>query len=65
MSSLGQLEMTFGRNITPEEMIASVEAVTVEDLHRMANEVFQPEMISMTVLGELDDFKIERSDLEF
>ena len=46
-------------------MIASVEAVTVEDLHRMANEVFQPEMISMTVLGELDDFKIERSDLEF
>jgi predicted Zn-dependent peptidase len=40
MSSLAHSEMTFGRNMTPEEVIDAVEAVTVEDLQRMANDIF-------------------------
>lgn len=64
MSSLAQLEMTFGRHITPEEVIAAVEAVTVEDIHRMANEIFGREQLSVTVLGELDGFNLKRADLE-
>lgn len=64
MSSLAQLEMTFGRNMTPEEVIAAVDAVTVADVHRMAVEIFEPDQLSVTVLGELNDFSLERSDLE-
>ena len=64
MSSLAQLEMTFGRNITPEEVIAEVEAVTVEDVHRMATEIFGREQLSVTVLGGVEGFSLERSDLE-
>jgi predicted Zn-dependent peptidase len=56
--------MTFGRNMTPEEVIAAVDAVTVADVHRMAVEIFEPDQLSVTVLGELNDFSLERSDLE-
>lgn len=64
MSSLAQLEMTFGRHLTPEEIMAAVEAVTAEQIHQMANEIFQSDRFGVTVLGELDDFRLERSDLE-
>jgi predicted Zn-dependent peptidase len=64
MSSLAQLEMTFGRHLAPEEILAAVEAVTAEEIHRMANEIFQTEQISVTILGELDDLRLERADLE-
>jgi predicted Zn-dependent peptidase len=43
--------------MTPEEVIAAVEAVTVDDVHRMAAEIFEPEQLSVTVLGELDGFQ--------
>lgn len=64
MSSLAHLEMTFGRNMTTEEIIEAVEMVTVEDIHQMANEIFDSGQISVTVLGELDGFSLERADLE-
>lgn len=60
MSSLAQQEMTFGRFFTPDEIIASVDAVTASDIHRLANEVFKPEMLAVSVLGNLDGFSLER-----
>ncbi|NBO64846.1 MAG: insulinase family protein [Acidobacteria bacterium] len=64
MSSLAHSEMTFGRNMTPEEVIDAVEAVTVEDLQRMANDIFGQDRLAVTVLGDLDGFSLQRSDLE-
>lgn len=63
MSSLAQQEMTFGRFIAPEEIIAAVEAVTAEAMHRLAQEIFHPDKLAVTVLGELEGFKLERADL--
>ncbi|MDX2034017.1 MAG: pitrilysin family protein [Blastocatellia bacterium] len=64
MSGLAQQEMTFGRFITPDEVIARVEAVTAEDLHRLANEIFRPELFGVIVLGDLKGFTLDRSQLE-
>ena len=60
MSSLAQQEMTFGRFFTPDEVIAAIDEVTVEDVHRLANEVFKPEFLGVSVLGNLDGFSLER-----
>jgi predicted Zn-dependent peptidase len=60
MSSLAQQEMTFERFTSPDEIIESVEAVTAESVQRMANEIFQPDQLAVTVLGNLKGFKIQR-----
>jgi predicted Zn-dependent peptidase len=61
--ALQQQEMTFGRFISPNEIIAGVEAVTVEDIERLANEILQTEALAVTVLGDLDGYSLDRSHL--
>ncbi len=63
MSSLAQQEMSFGRFISPGELISHVDAVTSQDLQRVANSIFRPEAMAVTVLGDLDGFKLDRSML--
>jgi predicted Zn-dependent peptidase len=53
MSSLAQQEMNFGRFISPDEIIERVDAVTAEEIGRLANEIFRTEAIAATVLGDL------------
>ncbi|MBO0800890.1 MAG: insulinase family protein [Blastocatellia bacterium] len=60
MSSLAQQEMTHGCFASPDEIIAQVDAVTADDVRRVANEIFKPEEIAITVLGDLDGFSIDR-----
>jgi predicted Zn-dependent peptidase len=64
MSALAQQEMIFGRYISPDEIIAAVNAVTAEDVRRIANDIFKPESLAVTVLGNLDGFKVEREQLQ-
>ncbi|MEK7829834.1 MAG: pitrilysin family protein [Acidobacteriota bacterium] len=63
MSALASNEMNFGRHISPDEVIAEIEAVTVKGLQRLANEILQPGKLAVTVLGDLKDFKLKRSQL--
>jgi predicted Zn-dependent peptidase len=53
MSALAQQEMNFGRFISPDEIVAGVDSVTIEDIARLANEIFQPEAMAVVVLGDL------------
>jgi predicted Zn-dependent peptidase len=63
MSNLARQEVYFGRFFGLEEVLASIEAVTREELHEIAQEFFRPEQIAVTVLGNLDSFKITRDQL--
>lgn len=40
---------------TPEEIIAKIEAVTLEDLERVAKDIFKPEALNLAVIGPFDD----------
>ncbi|MFN7946422.1 MAG: pitrilysin family protein [Blastocatellia bacterium] len=64
MSSLAQQEITFGEFISQDEVIEQVNAVTVEDVQRLAQEMFQPEMLAVTLLGNIRGFKLQRDQLE-
>jgi predicted Zn-dependent peptidase len=64
MSSLAQHEMNFARYISPDEIIEQVDAVSAEDVHRLANQVFRSDALAITVLGDLDGFTLGRSELE-
>ncbi|MFN0172074.1 MAG: M16 family metallopeptidase [Bryobacteraceae bacterium] len=63
MSNLARQEMYFGRFFTLDELIDSIEAVKTEDIQRIANEFFDQKHIALTILGNLNGYKIGRDDL--
>jgi predicted Zn-dependent peptidase len=60
MSNLARQEIYFGRFFTVEELHASIEAVTAEDVQQTAREFFEPRKIAATAVGPLDGFALKR-----
>ena len=63
MSNLARQEMYFGRFFSVDEIIAEVDSVTPADIQALTQELFRPEAIALTVLGNLGDLHIDREDL--
>ena len=63
MSNLARQEMYFDRFFTLDELVESIESVTADDVQRIAHTFFDPKQIALTVLGNLEEFKIGREDL--
>jgi predicted Zn-dependent peptidase len=63
MSNLARQEMYYDRFFGMDEIIARIQAVTLEDLVQSAAEFFQPQLIAVTVLGNLNGLKITRDSL--
>jgi predicted Zn-dependent peptidase len=63
MANLARQQMYFGRFFGVDEMMEEIEAVTTADVQDLAQELFQPETMALTLLGNLGSMKIERGDL--
>ncbi len=63
MSNLARQEMYFGRFLTLDELLASIELVTREELQQIAQEFFSPERVAVTVLGPLNGLALSRERL--
>ena len=63
MSNLARQEMYFGRFFSLDELVESIETVSADDVQRIARVFFDSRQIALTVLGNLEDFKIGREDL--
>ncbi|HSY11960.1 MAG TPA: pitrilysin family protein [Verrucomicrobiae bacterium] len=63
MSNLARQEMYYDHFISMDEIINRIQAVNVEDLLRSANELFRPELIAVTILGNLNGLKVTRDSL--
>ena len=63
MSNLARQQMYYGRFATVEEIVADVDRVSAADVQRLAQGLLRPELISLTLLGNLGDLAITRDDL--
>lgn len=63
MSNLARQELYFGRFFSLDEVVESIELVSADDVQRVARTFFDPKQIALTVLGNLEGFKIGREDL--
>jgi predicted Zn-dependent peptidase len=63
MSNLARQQMFFGRFLPVEEIVREIDRVTPDDTLRLANSLFQPELLALTLLGNLGPMKIEREQL--
>ena len=63
MSNLARQEMYFQRFFSLDELVESIERVTAEDVQRLAQTFFDQKHIALTVLGNLNGFRLTREDL--
>ena len=63
MSNLARQQMNFGRNIPIEEIITEIDRVTPAHVQQIANDLFRPEAIALSLLGNLGKLKITRAQL--
>jgi predicted Zn-dependent peptidase len=64
VSALARQEIIHGRRISPEEMIEKLEAVTPDDMQRVARKFFTSESLALGALGNLNGFRVDRSRLK-
>ncbi|MCW5981476.1 MAG: insulinase family protein [Bryobacteraceae bacterium] len=63
MANLARQELYFGRFFDLDEILASIEAVTAEQVRQISAEFFQPGRIALTLLGELNGLRMSRREL--
>jgi predicted Zn-dependent peptidase len=63
MSNLARQQMYFERFFTMDETIEQIESVSADEVTKMARELFKPDQIAITVLGNLDGLKLSRENL--
>jgi predicted Zn-dependent peptidase len=63
MSNLARQQMYFDHFFGMQEILDRVESITEDQVMAMANHLFQPEMVAVTLLGRLDGIKLNRSQL--
>ncbi len=63
MANLARQEMYFGKFFSLDELIESIERVTTEHVQEIAVDCFNQKQIALTVLGNLNGFKIGREKL--
>ena len=61
--TLARLEMVHGRQISLEETLEKIEAVSLEEVQNLAREFFRTENIAFGALGNLNGLKIKRERL--
>jgi predicted Zn-dependent peptidase len=58
MTRLGKVEMTHGELLTLDEIVARISAVTLSDVKRLAEDIFDPKQMVLTLIGPLDEEKL-------
>jgi predicted Zn-dependent peptidase len=62
MSQLAREEIYFGRSFTLDELLSEIEAVTADDVQRIASGLFR-DRLAASVLGDLQGWRPRRKDL--
>jgi len=58
MSNLARQEMYFGRFFSVDDIVSEVEAITPADVQALAQQLFKPELIALTILGNLGSLTV-------
>ena len=64
MSHIARQEIHFGRQQPLDRITDRIEAVTADDILRLSRQIFQGQL-SLSILGNLQDYRPRRSQLRF
>lgn len=55
MSRLGKLEISLNKYISLDDVVASIDKITLDDIHRVSSQLFDSNKICFTALGPLEN----------
>jgi len=64
VGALARQEIIHGRRISPDDIIKSIDAVSPEDMQRVARSCFTTPTLALGALGNLNGFAVDRARLE-
>jgi predicted Zn-dependent peptidase len=64
MIRLAKNEISFGRHIPEDDVIAAIDAVTAEDVRKLAFEMFRPGAMSLAAMGRISEKDIALDSYE-
>jgi predicted Zn-dependent peptidase len=64
MANLARQHLYFGRFFDLDEILESIEVVTLDELQAVARDAFQSDRLALTILGNLNGLEIEPAQLE-
>jgi predicted Zn-dependent peptidase len=64
MANLARQEMYFNRFFSLDELLENIEHISADDVQRIARSFFDSSQIALTVLGNLNGFRVARHDLD-
>jgi predicted Zn-dependent peptidase len=62
MSNLARQEIFFGHQATLDEILNRIDRVSVDDVRRIARDIFRDDQFAVTALGPLGDLNLEKID---
>lgn len=63
MSNLARQEIFFGRQSTLDEILERIDKVGIEDVQRVAGEIFDGDELAITALGQLGSLDLEQTQI--
>ena len=63
MSNLARQEIFFGRQFTLDEMLDRIDRVTIEDVQRVAGDIFRGDDLAITAIGQLEGLDVDTMQL--
>ncbi len=63
MGNLARQEIFFGRQLTLDETLQRIDAVTIADVQRIANDIFNGNDLAFTAIGQLEGFNVNNVSL--
>lgn len=65
MMRIAKNELNFGRYVEYEELVSSLEKVTVDEVITISNSIFREGKVSLTTLGPLEEEGLDQDSLRF
>jgi predicted Zn-dependent peptidase len=59
MGYIAKSELFYGRTVTIDELFAKIDKVTNDDIIRLANRYFRSELLTLAVIGDLEEMPIK------
>ena len=63
MSNLARQEIFFGRQFTLDEILDRINRVSIDDVQRMARNIFSGNDLAISAIGQLDGLKLDGGQL--
>ena len=63
MSSLAKNEIYYNREVSVEEVLEKIQAVSLEDIIALANDIFISDQLTLVCLGKMDQGEVSLEDL--